>query len=151
LKPPWRAVLDSEPCTYLIPSLGSSSACSTTHVAVQTVKLTTLIIGRSLERDMRRSAVACATKPPTYLFRYYQFQRARKQNRPEAPSLSAPLANLITIFPFAFSRLRFRLQSVASCFASVRRYLRRPADLRNPLFQKIPHFLPGPHKIPCIH
>ncbi|WP_156894415.1 hypothetical protein [Rhodobacter xanthinilyticus] len=38
----------------------------------------------------------------------YQCQRAGKQNQPVAPNLVAPLANLISIFSFAFSRLRFR-------------------------------------------
>ena len=38
----------------------------------------------------------------------YQCQRAGKQNQPVAPNLVAPLANLISVFSFAFSRLRFR-------------------------------------------
>ena len=72
LKAACAAILDVEPCTYLIQPRKAGSS----HLLVvsgnrirQTVKLTTHIIGLPLVSDMLRSA-SMSTKPPAYLFRY---------------------------------------------------------------------------------
>ncbi|WP_206743042.1 hypothetical protein, partial [Rhodobacter capsulatus] len=57
-------------------------------------------------------------------------------------------ASFISSFPFAFSRLRFRPLPSATTVASVRGLLRIPTNLRNPLFQKFPNFLPQLPKSP---
>ena len=57
-------------------------------------------------------------------------------------------ASLVSKFPFAFSRLRFRPLPSATTVASVRGLLRIPTNLRNPLFQKSPKFLAPRKKTP---
>lgn len=66
------------------------------------------------------------TKPPTYLFRYHQFQRAQRQKTLVAPMfLGAPAARLVSVFV------------TVECFAPpVKGYLRIDRGPRKTFFQK---------------
>ena len=66
---------------------------------LQTVKLTFHHRPKPRNVDMQTSVRRNETKPPTYLFRYYQFQRARDNNITIAPhTFKARPPTLISFF-----------------------------------------------------
>ena len=104
---------------------------------LQTVKLTFHHRPKPRNVDMQTSVRRNETKPPTYLFRYYQFQRARDNNITIAPhTFKARPPTLISFFNLgcvssaslnAFHRASLR---------SVRGLLGVPTQTRNLFFTK---------------
>jgi len=115
LKAACAAILDVEPCTYLIQPRKAGSS----HLLVvsgnrirQTVKLTTHIIGLPLVSDMLRSA-SMSTKPPAYLFRY--------------PSISKSTETKSTSCAPSSWRRQPTHSQISSCFPVPCGAFRRPA------------------------